>query len=82
MRFGSNKHILKNENGFSRIKTNCLVLNPESLFRSVWNILIIVFVLYTAIYGPYKIAFVDEDSEAINYFESCQDVFFVFDIIL
>ena len=40
-------------------KMRWLIL-PESKFKMVWNLIIIALLLYTAIYVPYKIAFINE----------------------
>ena len=33
---------------------------PESRFKMVWNMIIIFLLLYTAIFVPYKVAFINE----------------------
>ena len=40
-------------------KMKYLIL-PESRFKMVWNMIIIFLLLYTAIFVPYKVAFINE----------------------
>jgi len=60
---------------------NCLIL-PESKFKTIWNMIIIVLLIYTGSYVPYKIAFIDEDTKGVQYFEYLVDILFFFDIII
>ena len=36
------------------------LITPESRFKMVWNMIIIFLLLYTAIFVPYKVAFINE----------------------
>ena len=56
---------------------------PESKFKMVWNLIIIALLLYTAIYVPYKIAFINEqDSVVTQIFEWTVDILFAIDIFV
>lgn len=81
--YGSTRHLLMRQITISqKAKRLWFVMNSESRFRVLWNICILVFVFYTAAYGPYKIAFVEKDGPWINAFESLMDVFFLIDMAL
>ena len=63
-------------------KMRWLIL-PESKFKMVWNLIIIALLLYTAIYVPYKIAFINEqDSVVTQIFEWTVDILFAIDIFV
>ena len=63
-------------------KMRWLIL-PESKFKMVWNLIIIALLLYTAIYVPYKIAFINEqDSVVTQVFEWTVDILFAIDIFV
>ena len=40
-------------------KLKYLIL-PDSKFKMTWNLIIMVLLLYTAIYVPFKVAFINE----------------------
>lgn len=56
---------------------------PESGFKKVWDVIILIILLYTATYAPFKVAFMSgETSSFIIIFESLVDVLFILDIIV
>ena len=59
----------------------CLIM-PDSKFKLVWNILVILLLLYTAIFVPFRIAFIKDDSLGMQIFEAMIDVLFGIDIIV
>lgn len=52
------------------------------MFKSVWNVLLIILLVYTATYMPYKICFVDDSSQASDVVDTLVDCLFAFDIIV
>jgi len=63
-------------------KPNCLIILPSSRFKLIWNFVIILLLLYTSTYVPYRVAFVDESTTAYQAFEYCIDALFLFDIFV
>ena len=60
------------------------MISNDGKFRTVWNIVMVIFIIYIAIYGPYRIAFTDE-SESLNLFSVLDviiDIFFLAEIII
>jgi hypothetical protein len=48
---------------------------PDTLFKAIWNVLIILLLAYTAIIAPFRIAFFDETGDFWSKFYSWFDVF-------
>ncbi len=42
-------------------------LNPESTFKQVWSILIIILLIYVSFVMPFNLAFYEEDDETLEY---------------
>ena len=59
----------------------CLIM-PDSKFKMFWNILVILLLLYTAIFVPFKIAFIETDGPVMKVFEALIDILFGVDIIV
>lgn len=60
----------------------CLI-NPEGKFKTIWDHLHILFMLYVLIATPYKFSFVEEDESILwNFSEFAVDCFFLCDIVL
>ena len=59
----------------------CIIL-PDSKFKMTWNIVVIVLLLYTAVFIPFKIAFIEDDSVEMKVFEYFIDSLFAFDILV
>ena len=55
---------------------------PESLFKKVWNIVIIVLLMYTACFVPYKTSFLDDDTSGLFVWELIVDSLFIIDIFV
>ena len=83
---------IQNENkiNFNSHKKNkcisCLnkipVIHPDCLFMTIWNLIILLLMMYTGIVMPYRICFTDNDSDFWNIFETVIDFIFIFDIIV
>ena len=58
------------------------MISTESTFKAIWNIIIVILLLYTAIFVPVKVAFIDDESNAIYYMELFVDIAFGMDIII
>ena len=39
-------------------KRSCLLL-PHDRFKTIWTVIIVILLIYTAIFVPYKIAFIE-----------------------
>jgi hypothetical protein len=56
---------------------------PKSKFKSFWNALIMIFLVYTGTYVPFKVAFLNTDNSLIeNFMELIIDCIFMFDIVV
>ena len=66
------------------IEKSCpLIIMPQSKFKLSWNLVIIVLLLYTATYMPYRICFIDDASTgSFLAFEYMVDVLFFLDILI
>jgi hypothetical protein len=60
------------------------VILPDSKFKIFWNIVTIILLVYTAIFVPYNVAFVDsDDKSAVNEAISTTiDILFTIDIFI
>lgn len=58
------------------------ILLPGSNIKSYWNIVNIILLLYTALYMPFRIAFVDEETSAQTAVDWTVDSLFFIDIIV
>ena len=58
------------------------IIMPSSQFKTFWNIIVILLLLYTSTVVPYQVAFVDEDTLMMTAFNSLVDVLFGVDIII
>lgn len=59
-----------------------IVIFPFSKTKNIWNVVMMLLVIYTGTYIPYKTAFIDSSSSLVNYIELGIDSLFVFDIIV
>lgn len=58
------------------------VLKPTSKFKAFWSLIIVVLLVYTAIFVPFKIAFIEEDPFALVIIEASVDTLFGIDIFI
>ena len=56
------------------------ILLPNGLFKTLWNCLMVVLLLYTATYMPYKTCFIDEEDNP--WLDYCIDILFTMDIFV
>ena len=83
LRNGTTKNLLLSQLR-SQQKRSWFLISRDGNFRMVWNLLMVTFILYMAVYGPYRIAFI-EDSEAnpiLTGFDVVIDIFFLADIVV
>ena len=59
-----------------------LLLHPHGLFKSFWNVVMILLLMYTALVVPFKIAFIDEEPQFFFFLEILFDLLFIMDLIL
>jgi len=55
---------------------------PDNKFLKVWNPIIVILLIYTASFVPYRTAFLDEVSEGLVIFEYIVDALFFIDIFI
>jgi hypothetical protein len=55
---------------------------PETKFKNFWNAIIMILLVYTGTYVPYKTAFVDDTSNSVYIFELCVDALFITDVLV
>ena len=58
------------------------VILPTNKVKQWWDLLIIVLLLYTAIYIPIKVSFIEESYTAVFVFELLVDILFLTDVVL
>jgi hypothetical protein len=63
-----------------------IVLMPDTVFKTVWNVLIITLLAYTATIAPFRIAFYESSesnsSQFFDVFDVFVDIVFGLDIVL
>lgn len=61
-----------------------LLLHPRSAFRSLWNVLVIILLVYTATLMPYRMAFTVDEDESLNwqFFEWVLNALFFADVVV
>lgn len=55
---------------------------PHSLFKSIWNVVLIILLIYTATYMPYKICFIDDPTYTSEVIDQIVDALFAIDIFV
>ena len=58
------------------------ILMPDSTLLSIWNIVMMLLLLYTATYVPFKTAFVEDSPEYVNNIEFAIDSLFFVDLVV
>jgi hypothetical protein len=58
------------------------VILPTNKLKQWWDFLIIVLLLYTAIYIPIKVSFIEDSSTSVFVFELIVDILFLTDVVL
>ena len=56
---------------------------PNSVFKKFWNTILIVIMLYTAIFVPYRTAFIENNElPGLEQIEIAVDLLFAFDVVI
>ena len=76
--YGDNKRFRGKDYGRKR---RCLLL-PESKFRTYWTVTIILLLVYTAIFVPFRVAFIVEEGTGLLIMEAMVDILFGIDIFV
>ena len=63
-------------------KPSCIVLMPNSKIKTVWNLVMIVLLIYTATFTPYRTAFIEDGGTALLIIDYIVDFLFLIDIIM
>lgn len=58
------------------------IFGLDSKFKTVWNIIIILLLAYTATLVPYKVAFIDDSTLADTIIDTTVDILFIMDIFV
>ena len=77
--YGSKQQLIS----MRELKNNrtCLLL-PQDRFKVFWTIVIVLLLVYTAIFVPFKIAFVETESNVWKGMDATVDILFGIDIII
>jgi len=76
---GSKQHIVE----INKLKEKRrFLLLPDDKLKTFWTIVIVVLMVYTAIFVPFKIAFVEIDSGFLAILDGVVDILFAIDIIV
>lgn len=59
-----------------------IIMMPESRVRMAWNMVTLILLVYTATFVPYRTAFIEEVSPALEVWEWIVDTLFLIDIIV
>ena len=58
------------------------IMLPENKFKILWNFVILMLLLYTATFVPYRTAFIDDGGTGLNDWEWVVDVLFMADLVI
>lgn len=58
------------------------ILMPDSKVLSIWNLVMMLLLLYTATYIPFKTAFIEDSSSLVNTIEFSIDSLFFVDLVV
>lgn len=64
------------------MKKSCLVIFPDSNFRTCWDLLSFIFTIYQSITIPFRISFEQEPTGGFYYYETFIDSFFLAEIFV
>ena len=82
LQFGTTKNLLGERGAIFGSQNKCCLIKPTSQFKTFWNILIVLLLVYTALFVPFKLAFIETDTQALIFFEILVDLIFGLDIIV
>lgn len=78
LEFGTKRGILKRKE--DEFMPYWFIIETNSTFKNIWNIVVMILLIYTATYAPYRMAFIEEVSLSIFIFESFIDFLFFMDL--
>jgi hypothetical protein len=55
---------------------------PEDKLKAFWTVVIMILMLYTAIFVPFQIAFIDEETSFLKSLENAINILFGIDIFM
>ena len=61
------------------------IIYPDNIYKHIWDIIMGIFLIYTSLITPYRISFLNEESNIaikLQLFDNIIDLIFFFDIIL
>lgn len=64
------------------IKKSCGVIFPDSNFRTCWDLISFLFIIYQSILIPFRISFEEDAKGGFFYFETIIDCFFISEIFI
>ena len=64
------------------MKKSCCVIFPDSNFRTCWDLISFLFIIYQSILIPFRISFEQDAAGGFFYFETVIDVFFISEIFI
>lgn len=79
--YGSTKKNVEQEQQ-DQVKPLPFILMPDSSLISFWNIVMMLLLLYTATYVPFKTAFVEDSPQYVNNIEFAIDSLFFVDLVV
>lgn len=71
--------IIRKEDEF---KPYWFIIDTNSTFKKIWNIVVILLLIYTATYAPYRMAFVESVGPMMYVFETLIDSLFIMDFLV
>ena len=58
------------------------ILMPSNRFKTTWTVIIVFLLAYTAIFVPFRIAFMEKETVGLTVVEAIVDILFGFDILV
>lgn len=58
------------------------IVLPDTTISGIWNIVVVILMLYTATYTPYQTSFIDDSTTAMDILDIVTNVLFGIDIIM
>ena len=81
---GSTRNIMQSNVEFTKrsldMNRKCRPLRQDSYFKTFWSIVLLIIISYTAVYVPYKLAFIEEDTLTISIIDNIVDGLFWIDL--
>lgn len=62
--------------------TDKLVINPDHTFKSLWDAIGFLFIMYQAMIVPFRISFEVDSTGFLGYVETGMDIYFMMDLFI